>query len=118
MNYTKLTINGSEVGLKFGMHSLRYLRDKMNPACYDGDSLTEIGIAHVIYGGYVNNCAIKDIQPELTFEGVVDFVESCLHDADKIAALSDVIKVWAEAQLKPVAEEETKKKKVGRPSKG
>jgi hypothetical protein len=117
MNYTKLNIHETEVGLKFGMHSARYLSEKLqNGFCFSGDEITEIGIAHVIYSGYLNNCAVKEIKPELTFEGVVDFVESCLGNDDKVAALTSVIKVWSECQLLS-AQEPTKKKKTSAKSK-
>ena len=117
MNYTKLKIHETEVGLKFGMHSARYLAEKLqNGFCFAGDEITEIGIAHVIYSGYLNNCAVKEIKPELTFEGVVDFVESCIGKEDKVAALTSVIKVWSECQL--LKADDTKKKKISPRSKG
>ena len=111
MNYTTIQINDTNIGLKFGMHSARYLAEKLqNPYCFQGDEITEIGIAHVLYAGYINNCAVKDIAPSLTFEGVVDFVESCIGDSDKAAALTNVIKVWSESQIVKTATEEAKKK--------
>lgn len=118
MNYTKLTINETEVGLKFGMYSARYLAEKLiNPYCFDGDQITEIGIAHVVYGGYINNCAVKDIHPELTFEQVVDFVESSIGSDDRVNALAHVIKVWSESQIVKSTVEESKKKKSSPKSK-
>jgi hypothetical protein len=117
MNYTKLNIHETEVGLKFGMHSARYLSEKLtNGFCFAGDEITEIGIAHVVYSGYLNNCAVKEIKPELTFEGVVDFVESCIGNDDKVAALTSVIKVWSECQL--LKADDTKKKSPLKKSKG
>ena len=119
MNYTKLTINETEVGLKFGMYSARYLADKLNNGyCFQGDEITEIGIAHVVYSGYMNNCAIKDIKPEMTFEQVVDFVESSIEDKDKVDSLASVIKVWSESQLMKNAVEDTKKKTTSKKLKG
>jgi hypothetical protein len=112
MNYTKLKLNDQEIGLKFGMYSARYLSDKLtNGYCFNGDEITEIGIAHVIYGGYLNNCAIKDIQADITFEDIVDHVESSITDASKVDALTSVIKVWSESQLIKAATEDTKKNK-------
>ena len=116
MNYTKLKLQETEIGLKFGMYSARYLSEKLtNGFCFDGDQITEIGIAHVVYSGYINNCAIKDQVPEVTFEQVVDFVESSIGDEDKVNALAHVIKVWSEAQL--LKAEDTKKKKISPRSK-
>lgn len=115
MNYTTINIEGQEIGLKFGMFSAKYLQGKLNNGfCFIGDEITEIGIAHVIYAGYLNNCAIKDIKPEITFERVVDFIEGSIKDADKVATLTDVIKVWTDVQFSKkdeVVSEVPKKKK-------
>ena len=114
MNYTTINIDEQKIGLKFGMYAARYLSTKLsNEFCFQGEEITEIGISHVIYAGYLNNCAIKDIKPELTLERVVDFVEGSIKDADKVTALTDVIKVWADAQLPKTNESaETKKKRT------
>lgn len=112
MNYTTLEINGQVTGLKFGMHSARYLSQKLdNGYCFDGDSITEIGIAHVVYAGYLNNCAVKDIKATLTFEEVVDFVETSVNDVSKVNALTNVINLWTSVQFTPKETKETKKKR-------
>lgn len=113
MNYTTITIENKEIGLKFGMYSARYLSDKLtNGFCFIGDEITEIGIAHLIYSGYINNCAVKDEKPDMTFEQVVNFVESSVTDPDKVNNLANVVKVWADLQLKSTGE--AKKKKVSK----
>jgi hypothetical protein len=110
MNTTKITINSHDVVLKFGMYSARYLADKFQKNyCFDGDEITEIGIAHVIYSGYMNACAVKDESPALTFEDMVDFVESSIGDTEKINAIASVVKVWSESQLIKAAGEGKKK---------
>lgn len=119
MNYTRITISGQEIGLKFGMYSARYLADKLqNGYCFVGDNITEIGIAHVVYSGYLNNCAVKDAPAALTFEDIVDFVEGSVKDQDRVAALASVIKVWSDCQIIQAAGEETKKKSPSKKSKG
>lgn len=116
MNYTRLTINDREIGLKFGMYSARYLSDKLsNGYCFVGENITEIGIAHVLYAGYLNNCAVKDQPAELTFEQIVEFIEASLTNQPVMDAIAGVIKVWSESQLiKQATEPETKKKKTSR----
>lgn len=112
MNYTTINIEDKEIGLKFGMYAARYLSTKLtNEFCFQNDEITEIGISHVIYAGYLNNCAIKDIKPELTLERVVDFVEGSVKDADKVTALTNAISVWASSQLPKVEEPVDGKKK-------
>ena len=117
MNYTTIKIGETEIGLKFGMHAARYLSQKLdNGFCFDGDSITEIGIAHVVYAGYLNSCAVKDMKPGLTFEEVVDFVETSVNDADKVATLTNVIQLWTSVQFVP-KETDTKKKRTSGKSK-
>jgi hypothetical protein len=112
MNYTKLKLNDQEIGLKFGMVSDKYLSQRSdNPFLFDGDGLTEVGIAHVVYSGYLNNCAHKDMKPEITFEQVAEFVEDAARYPDKVADLTNVIKVWTDVQIaKKDIPEESKKK--------
>lgn len=116
MNYTRLTIAGKDYGLKFGMYSARYLSDKLsNGYCFVGDNITEIGIAHVLYAGYLNNCAVKDEPSELTFEQIVEYIEGSLTNQEVMDAIAAAIKVWSDSQLiKAAAETETKKKKTSR----
>ena len=111
MNYTKLKLKDKEIGLKFGMVSDRYLSEKLAGGyCFNGDDITEIGLAHIIYGGYINNCALKDIAPELTFEQVVDFIEESINDSDTMLAIGAVVKVWSDVQIARNGGEEAKKK--------
>ena len=113
MNYTTIKIGETEIGLKFGMHAARYLSQKLdNGFCFDGDSITEIGIAHVVYAGYLNNCAVKDMKPGLSFEEVVDFVETSVNDVDKVATLTSVIQLWTSVQFVPKEQTDTKKKRT------
>ena len=77
MNYTTITINDQKVGLKFGMASFRYLSEKfVEGISFNNGELTEIGIAHLIYSGYLNNCLVKDVIPQHKFEYFSDYVEA------------------------------------------
>ena len=100
MNYTTITINDQKVGLKFGMASFRYLSGKfVEGISFNNGELTEIGIAHLLYGGYYNNCLVKDVVPEHTFEYFVDFIEINLKNADFLAEVSQVLKIWSESDM-------------------
>jgi hypothetical protein len=57
----------------------------------------------------MNSCAVKDEVPSLTFEDMVDFVESSIGDTEKINAIASVVKVWSESQLIKAAGEGKKK---------
>ena len=123
MNYTTITINDQKVGLKFGMPSFRYLSEKFKDGIsYNDREINEFGISQIIYAGYYNNCLVKEILPEITFEQIVDFVESNFKNQDFMNDMQEVVRVWGEsefvknstAQNKEVDEISTAKKKTSR----
>jgi hypothetical protein len=111
MNTTKITINSHDVVLKFGMRAAKYLESKLSSKYFfDGENITEIGMAHVIYGGHLNYCAVKDEPEIVTFEQIVDFIESSLTNKDAIQEITDAIKLWVDVQMKATGDVEAKKK--------
>jgi hypothetical protein len=115
MNYTTIEIEGQKIGLKFGMASFRYLQTKfVDGVSFNGSELNEIGIAHILYSGYYNNCIIKDIIPSLSFENFVDFIEQNLKNEDKLNEIKTIIELWTKndfiKSLDKANVEETKKK--------
>jgi len=121
MNYTTITINDQKVGLKFGMASFRYLSDKFKDGIsFENGELNEIGVSHLVYSGYYNNCLVKGVLPEMTFENLVDYVEVNIMKAEFLEELKNIIKVWGESDMiKSNVEatkevEETTKKKSSR----
>jgi hypothetical protein len=118
MNYTTITINDQKIGLKFGMASFRYLSDKfVEGISFDKGELTEIGISHLIYAGYYNNCLVKDVLPELKFENIVDFVESNIKEDKFLTEMKEILKVWGESEMIKKATEQSNdepKKKISR----
>jgi hypothetical protein len=100
MNYTTITINDQKVGLKFGMASFRYLSDKFKDGIsFENGELNEIGVAHLVYSGYYNNCLVKGVLPELTFENLVDYVEVNIMKSEFLEELKKVISVWGESDM-------------------
>jgi hypothetical protein len=100
MNYTTITINDQKVGLKFGMASFRYLSDKFKDGfSFENGELNEIGVAHLVYSGYYNNCLIKGVLPEMTFENLVDYIEVNILKSEFLEELKNVISVWGESDM-------------------
>jgi hypothetical protein len=100
MNYTTITINDQKVGLKFGMASFRYLSDKFKDGIsFENGELNEIGVAHLVYSGYYNNCLVKGVLPEMTFENLVDYVEANIMKNEFLEELKNIIKVWGESEM-------------------
>lgn len=116
MNYTTITINGEEIGLKFGMASFRYLTDKfVDGVSFNENMINEIGISHIIYGGYYNHCLIKNEKPKYNFEYIVDYIESNLKNQKVLQELQEVIKVWSDSDIiKDATEDDFTKKKKSR----
>jgi hypothetical protein len=114
MNYTTITINGTKIGLKFGMASFRYLSDKfVEGKAYTNNELNEIGIAHILYSGYYNNCLIKDAEIGYSFESFVDFIEANLNNEGVLSEIKDIIQIWSQNEFLKQKEEpkqEAKKK--------
>ena len=100
MNYTTITINDQKVGLKFGMASFRYLSDKFKDGIsFENGELNEIGVAHLVYSGYYNNCLVKGVLPEMTFENLVDYIEANIMKPEFLEELKNIIKVWGESDM-------------------
>lgn len=116
MNYTTITINDTKLGLKFGMASFRYLQTRfIDGVSFNNDGLNEIGISHIIYSGYYNNCLIKDIEPSLSFGDIVDWIESNLKNEDTLEEIKKVVNLWSESDfIKNTQIEEQPKKKTTR----
>jgi hypothetical protein len=100
MNYTTITINDQKVGLKFGMASFRYLSDKFKDGIsFENGELNEIGVAHLVYSGYYNNCLVKGVLPEMKFENLVDYIEANIMKNEFLEELKTVINVWGESDM-------------------
>ena len=100
MNYTTITINDQKVGLKFGMASFRYLQDKLvEGKSYIGENINEIGLAHILYSGYFNNCLIKDVETSITFEDFIDWIEANLVNDEVMMQIKSVIEIWTNNQF-------------------
>lgn len=118
MNYTTITINGKTIGLKFGMASFRYLQGKfVNGKTFTENELNEIGIAHILYSGYYNNCLIKEIDLELSFEDFVDWIENNIANNKILEDIKSAMDIWAKndfVKKQSEQKEDTSKKKSKR----
>lgn len=119
MNYAQITIDDKKVGLKFGMMATREFFELMDrKKLMIGDTLNELGIAYILWFGYLNNCEVKQVDPELSFEQFYDLVEMSASGNEEI---TKALEVWASTE--PVkkavaATEEAKKKLTGKKLKG
>ena len=118
MNYTKIEIEGKNIGLKFGMASFRYLQGKMvDGVSFNNDTINEIGIAQILYSGYYNNCLIKEETPSYTLEFFVDYIENNISNELFLEQIKNVITIWAnndfiKTSLQDEVKPEAKKKNI------
>lgn len=121
MNYCSIVIDDIKIGLKFGMASFRYLSEGklVEGKSINKGEINEIGIAHIIYSGYFNNCLIKDQEPEYSFEWFVDNIEMNLNNAAFMEGVKNALEVWSKNEFISKATEATEepKKKAGKKSK-
>lgn len=89
-NFMQIKIGEKIVGLKFGLPAVRRINEMQ--AKYPLQDLVQedpeiklynsLGVAHMAYAGYLNNCMVKEIEPTLTLEYFVDHFEQAFYDQD------------------------------------
>jgi hypothetical protein len=120
--YIAIEINSEKLGIKFGMPAnewfTRKLEEDNSLVGVDG-STSLIGVAYLIFYGYLNNCLHKDIEPTYKVGHFIEWVEEVSIDSenrilDEIGQCyidSKFTKAWVERIEK--ATEEVKKKMIG-----
>lgn len=102
--YCEFEIKGEKVGLKFGMIANQRFLEKAKSFTFfetmsDGQrTLTVLGIAHVLYAGYVNNCYIKEQVTKHTFEDFFELIEDDFFVGKLRESVSNAIKEWSESR--------------------
>lgn len=98
--YTEIVISDHKIGLKYGLPAIRQIAEKMQKfSLITGDSYNELGIAHIIYAGYCNECVIKDIVPTLSFNIFYEFVENAITDGDLKEKIEDTIRTFEDSRF-------------------
>lgn len=99
--YYRATINGEDIGLKFGMAAIGMYRDKIaeEPLLLSNGQPNEIGQAWLIYFGYVNNQLIKGEKADKPFPFFSEWVDSAYSDPDKAEVLASILTAFAESSL-------------------
>lgn len=72
----EITIDGKKIGLRFGLPCIRYLVEKSEALdLMNGKFYNELGMAHILYGGYVNACLARDTVTEIPFSVIYEAIE-------------------------------------------
>lgn len=109
MNYAQITISGERLGLRFGMLAtqLFYEAAEQGKRVIVGDTVTDLGIAYILWFGYLNNCEVKQVDPARTFEEFYDRVSDIDETDDEVGK---ALECWASSKVVRKAVEESKKK--------
>ena len=104
-------------GIKFGYLSYKMIMtDKNRSFLFDEDgNPNDLGIAKIIYSGYVNNCINKDVEAKITFDEFSRLVDSCAATPEGVDELKEAIKAWTESSdiqdlVKATVEDKEEKK--------
>lgn len=110
MNYTRITINGKDVGLRFGMMALKEM---------EGVDISDTvkSTAKLLFGSHKNWCEVKEEQPCISYGECYDFVETSFMSQDQSAS-EELADIWTKFNdsLAPLVEGD-KKKQTGKRSK-
>ena len=105
----QITLDGQPVALKFGMPALQRISQKMaTNDLFNGEQWNDLGISHILYAGYVNHCAMKDILPVYEFEKFYSYVEDAEEEAT-IKEIAAAVQVFVDSKM---VKELVDKKKV------
>jgi len=105
----QITLDGQPVALKFGMPALQRISQKMaTNDLFNGAQWNDLGISHILYAGYVNHCAMKDVLPVYEFEKFYSYVEDA-EDEVVIKEIAAAVQVFVDSKL---VKELVDKKKV------
>jgi hypothetical protein len=101
--YVRITINNSEVGLKFGHLAQKLFWDVAEKRWefYAGDNTTpfsQYGWAKYFHAAYLNNCLLKEADPTLTYEDFAEWMETIGTDESVREQFKKAVNVWGEAQ--------------------
>lgn len=72
-NYTTYKLGDKTLGIKFGLPALRRMAESFDkyPVVDADGSYNPLGVAHIIYSGYLNNLLIKEQEPDSEVLGLL-----------------------------------------------
>lgn len=94
--YIEFSLNGEGIGLRFGIHAVRLFLDKMggDEQLISSNTVNELGIATLIYCGYINECIVKDIPQAYKLGYFVQAVEDSVIHPEGRKVLEDIANAY------------------------
>ena len=95
--YIQIDILGKMRGLKFGMIAVQQItQEAQKLGKYLGPSVDFAMVAVIVYWGMYNNCHVKRVDPDFTFEDVSDYVDENITETQKF---QDVVQCFYQSKL-------------------
>lgn len=100
----KITIDGREVVLKFGLPAVRRIMEKMlqyplMQKSEENEIYNDLGLSHILYAGYINGCMMRDEIAELPFELFYTFIEDGADDKAIETHIVAAIKAFEDSKV-------------------
>lgn len=100
----KITFDGREVVLKFGLPAIRRIMEKMlvyKLSDMDGEReiYNDLGLSHILYAGYLNGCMMRDELPSIPFETFYTLLEDSIDNKDLEAQVIAAIASFEASKL-------------------
>ncbi len=117
MSYTKIKIEGQEVGVRFAYPCIRWFseaNEKSNEVYFMPNStdFTVEGLAKLIQCSYWNDCLLKEVDRVIDYETFFNYVEDLQNTEDGQKELQRLVGVYAESSIMKKVIDEQKKSQM------
>lgn len=96
--YISVNLGGKQRGVKFGMYALTMFSKRTGKTLVPDDVITIKQAADIVYCGLVNNCIVKEVDTDFTYEDVTDWVEEMFFDEKGQETLSKIIETFSNSR--------------------
>lgn len=96
-----ISINGEVISLRFGIPAVRMFLEHIasDTVSVSNESINEVGVAYLIYCGYVNDCMIRDVVPAKNKGFFLEYVENAWVDDSVRSELEAISKAYADSKF-------------------
>lgn len=105
--YIQVEINEKKVGLKFNMYAAENFTNVI------GSQTSSANIVRMIWAGILGNAFVKQIDPEVSFEDVADWVETLTLKGDHEQVLDKITETFLDSEpIKVLLDKATDKTEI------
>lgn len=99
---TSINVKGEDIKIRFGIPAVRMFLEKIgdDSLLIKNDIVNEMGIANLIYAGYVNNCMVNDEVPTKKLGFFLEYVEEAFVDDEVNKRLQEIAECYGNSKYK------------------